>query len=151
MTIRYSPGLQNAILTAVKTTMANGVIDIYTGSQPASPQSPATGTLIGTVTLAAGAFVAGTATNGLEFDAPVLNVMGKAAAEEWKFVAIAAGDIGWGRFRANAADNNSDSTSLNRMDFSIGVTSGDARTGKITYAIGEPGIITSLNLTLANR
>lgn len=149
--IRYSPALFADMLGAVDTALTNGIINIYTGTQPASPQSPAAGTKIGIATKAAGAFTPGVSTNGLNFAAPVLNVMGKEPAEEWKFIAIADGDIGWGRFVGNAADNNSDSTTLRRLDFSIGINSGDARTGKISYLIGEPGVITSLTLTLANR
>lgn len=150
MAIRYSTKLFNAMLSAVDTQLTNGVIKLYTGAQPASPDSPATGTLIGTVTLAAGAFTPGTATNGLNFATPVLNVMGKESAEEWKFIAVADGTIGYGRFVGNATDSNGTSTALPRLDFSVGITSGDARTGKVTYATGEPGVIQSFDLTQSN-
>jgi hypothetical protein len=76
--------------------------------------------------------------------------MSKEPAEEWKFIAVAAGTIGWGRFVGNATDSGASSTTLPRIDFSIGITTGDARTGKVTYAIGEPGVIQSFDLTQSN-
>lgn len=60
MTVRLSTGLRNNIVgpTGVGATFANGVIEIRTGSQPATADSAATGTLLGTVTFASGAFTA---------------------------------------------------------------------------------------------
>jgi hypothetical protein len=150
MAVRYSTKLRNVQAAAVKTALADGVIDLYTGTQPATPDSPAVGTKIGRITLGGNAFVAGTATNGLEFDAPVLDVLSKASAEEWKFTALADGRIAWARFIGNATDDNSTSTALPRMDFTVGITTGDARTGKVDYLIGEPGVIQALALTYSN-
>lgn len=150
MAIRYSTKLFNVMLGAVDTALTNGVINLYTGSQPSSPDAAPTGTLIGTVTINAGAFTPGSSTNGLNFAAAVLNVMGKESAEVWRFVAVAAGTIGWGRFVGNAADSGAVSTSLPRLDFTVGITSGDARTGKTTYAVGEYGTIDSFNLEPSN-
>ena len=57
MTVRLSTGLRNAIVGSMGLTGAliRGYIGIYTGSQPASADSPATGTLLGRVTAASGA------------------------------------------------------------------------------------------------
>lgn len=151
MAFRYSTGCFNSFLTKFKTDIANGSIAFYTGAQPTSPDAAVTGTYLGRATLAGGAWVAGTATNGLEFDAPVLAEIDKAAAEEWKFVCEVAGTIGYGRFVSNSAsDTGGASTSLIRIDFSVGITSGDCLMSKVTYAVGETGVIQSFNIPLSN-
>lgn len=150
MAFKYSTKMFTSMLAAIDTDLTNGVIELYTGAQPINPDAAATGTLIGTVSLDGGAFTPGTATNGLNFAAPVLNVIGKEGAETWKFTAVAAGTIGWGRFRGNAPDTGGASTVLPRIDFSVGITSGDARSSKVTYVVGEVGTIDSFNITLTN-
>jgi hypothetical protein len=150
MAFKYSTKVFNTLLGSIDTLFDQGVVLLYTGAQPTDPDSAATGTLIGTVTLDAGAFTPGVSTNGLNFATPVLNVMGKESAETWKFTAVAAGTIGYGRLVGNAVDAGGSSTTLPRIDFSVGITTGDARTSKVTYAIGETGTIDSFNITLTN-
>ena len=62
MTTRLSTALRNNIVgpTGVGATFANGIIEIRSGSQPATADAAATGTLLGTVTLASGAYTAET-------------------------------------------------------------------------------------------
>jgi len=151
MAFRYSTGCFDSFLTALKSDMADGVIKFYTGAQPTSPDAAVTGTYLGKVTLAGGAWTAGTATNGLEFGTPGSAAIDKASAEEWKFVCEVAGTIGWGRFVSNSAsDTDGSSTALKRMDFSVGITSGDCLMSKVTYAVGETGVIQSFNIPLSN-
>lgn len=58
MTLRLSTKLCNNLAgtTGFAATFANGVIDVYTGTQPASADAAATGTLLGTITQASGAW-----------------------------------------------------------------------------------------------
>lgn len=62
MTIRLSTQLRNNLVgpKGVGATFANGIIEIRTGSQPATADSSSTGTLLGTVTLNSGAYTAET-------------------------------------------------------------------------------------------
>jgi hypothetical protein len=150
MAFRYSTKLFNEFLGALKTQLADGVIHLYSGPQPANADAPVTGTLIATVTVGAGAWAAGSPTNGLEFGTVAGATVDKAPAEEWKFAAIAAGTIGWGRFVGNAVDAGSTSAVLPRIDFNVGVTSGDMRISKVTYAIGETGVIQQFRIPLSN-
>lgn len=156
MAFRYSTKIFHDFLnTAVKTALADGVINFYTGSQPANPDLAPTGTFLGKATLAGGAWTAGTATNGLEFGTVVDTGNGaasldKASAEEWKFVCSVAGTIGWARFVGNPVDAGAVSTTLSRIDFSVGVTSGDALMSKVTYAVGETGVIQSFVIPVTN-
>lgn len=126
MTWRLSTGLRNAMLnaTGLKGGLADGKIKIFTGSQPASANNAESGTLLLEITLDAGAFSHGSATNGLEFDAPASGVIAKAAAETWRGVAVADGTAGWGRFVANPTDAGGSSTTLLRLDFSVSLSGG---------------------------
>jgi hypothetical protein len=149
--ISYSTGLINSILgtAPLNTTLANGVIRVYSGAQPASADSAATGTLLGTVTLAGAAFTEGTATNGINFDAPVGRSISKAVAEDWKFKGIAAGTIGYMRFQGNAADAQASSSLLPRIDMSVGITSGDVRLSTVTSAVNSIITIDTFTITAA--
>lgn len=134
MTIRFSSGLRNGMLnaTGLKEALANGVLDLFSGAQPADADSAEQGTLLCRITVGSGAWNAGTATNGINFDAPVADVIGKAAAETWSGNAVAAGTLGWFRFKGNPADNGLASTTLARIDGSIAVTGGDLNLANIT-------------------
>lgn len=125
----------------------NGVIKVYTGAQPADADQAPTGTWLGDITVGGAAFVEGSPSNGLNFGAPVGKAVSKAAGETWKFTGAAAGTIGWFRFQANAVDNDSISTSLSRIDGSVGITSGDMRMTTVTSAIASSTTIDSFSVT----
>jgi hypothetical protein len=57
MTLRFSTGLRNNLAgnKGFASTFAKGSINIYSGTQPATADSPATGTLLGTASLSSGA------------------------------------------------------------------------------------------------
>lgn len=158
MTVRYSTGCLNKLLgengvdtgaNGLRGIFKDGVINIYTGTQPSLADNAATGTLLATVTVDAGAFTDGVATNGLEFDAPVGAVLSKAAAENWQYKGIAAGTAGWFRFRGNATDDGSLSTTLPRIDGSIGTVSGDLLLSNTAIAVNSPGTIDIFSITLS--
>ena len=161
MAFRYSTKLFNDFLNVIKTDLANGKIDFYSGTQPNSPNDSPTGTLIGSVTLAGAAWSAGSATGGIEFGTPSAASLDKNSGEEWKFTCVNAGTIGYGRFIANTtagsgslstADTGvSDTTYVYpRIDFSVGVSSGDCLMTKVTYAVGETGVLQSFVIPLSN-
>ena len=62
MTIRLSTQLRNNIVgsTGVAASFSGGVIDVYSGTQPATADSAATGTLLGRVSIASTTYVAET-------------------------------------------------------------------------------------------
>ena len=116
-----------------------GIIEIRTGTQPASADAAPTGTLLGTVTIASGAFTPGSPTNGLTFAAASNGSVAKTGV--WSFNGIAAGVAGWFRLKANAVDNNSVSTTLPRLDGSCAVSGGDMNLSNISIVIGAPNTI----------
>lgn len=150
MTVRFSTGLRDGMLnaTGIKEALADGVIRIYSGSQPTSADSATTGTLLLEITVNGGAFAHGSPTNGLEFDAPTAGVLPKAAAETWQGNGIAAGTAGWFRFVGNATDNGGSSTTLPRIDGSVGKSGADLNLSNITIAVGAPTTIDVFQITL---
>ena len=156
MAVKFSTGLVSKMhgkngtdtgADGLRGIFTNGVIKLYTGAQPADADSAPTGTMLGDITVGGGAFVEGSASNGLNFGAPSGRSISKASGETWKFTGVAAGTIGWFRFQANAVDNDSVSTSLSRIDGSVGITSGDMRMTSVTSAVGTSITVDTFSIT----
>ena len=141
--IRLSTALRNNLAgsTGFATTFANGVIEIYTGTQPVTADAAVTGTLLGTVTLASGAFTPGTSTNGLTFAAASGGAVSKSGV--WSFNGVAAGTAGWFRLKGNAVDAGGVSTILPRLDGSIAVSGADMNLSNIAISLGAPTTVDS--------
>lgn len=136
MTVRLATSLRTALAQAFATTFANGVIEVYSGTQPVTSDAAVTGTLLGTITLGSGAFTPGTATNGLTFAAAANGVVSKSGV--WSFNGVAAGTAGWFRLKGNAADAGGISNVLPRLDGSIATSGADLNLSNITIAVGAP-------------
>jgi hypothetical protein len=159
MAVKYSTGLISKLFgkngtdagaDGIRGIMANGVIRIYSGAQPVDADSIPTGTLLGSITKDGAAFVEGVGTNGVNFGAPVGRTVSKSAAEVWKFTGVAAGTMGWFRYQANAVDDDSSSTSLSRIDGSVGVNTGDMRVTSVTSAIAAVATVDTFTITAAS-
>jgi hypothetical protein len=123
---------------SLRDILKDGIIEIRTLSQAASADSAEVGTLLGTITLSGGSFTPGAFASGLEFDDPSAATMGKPSASEWKFTAVATGTAGHFRHKGNAEDTGALSTTLPRMDGSIGL-SGSGRDMTMTTTSIESG------------
>lgn len=147
MTVRLSTQLRNNLAgtTGFASTFANGIIEIYSGSQPVTADAAVTGTLLGTVTLNSGAFTPGTATNGLTFATAAAGAVAKSGV--WSFAGIAAGTAGWFRLKGNASDAGAASTVLPRMDGSIATSGADLNLSNIAIAVGAPNTIDTFTFT----
>lgn len=136
--LRLSTGMRDALLgtQSFKDIFMDGVIYIYSGSQPSSADSAVLGTLLGKVTLDANSFTFGNSANGLEFDTPSNGEISKASGDNWQFEGITDGVAGWGRLMGNANDDLGQSESLPRLDFSIGRTGADLNLSNTDVAVG---------------
>lgn len=145
--IRLSTKLRDNLAgtTGFAATFANGIIEIYSGAQPATADSAVTGTLLGTVTLNSGAFTPGVATNGLTFAAASGGAVSKSGV--WSFNGVAAGTAGWFRLKGNAVDAGGISTVLPRLDGSIAVSGADMNLSNIVIAVSAPNTIDSFTWT----
>ncbi|WP_025915526.1 hypothetical protein [Herminiimonas sp. CN] len=143
MTIRLSMGARNSLAgpKGFGATFEAGVIYVYSGPQPLSADNPVAGTLLGIVTKDAAAFVAGTPTNGLSFAVPVMGVVSKQPADNWKFIGLADGTAGWFRLMGNAYDALGASTTLSRLDGSVGTSGADLNLSNINVVVGSPNTI----------
>jgi hypothetical protein len=139
MSVIMSTGLKQALLgtQGIDEVFTNCTIFFYTGAQPATADSAISGTLCAQATVNGGPFTPGSGTNGLNFDSPVAGLLSKAAAETWKIKGSAAATLGWGRIVGNAVDDTLTSTTLPRIDFSCGITSGDMRLSSVTTSVGS--------------
>lgn len=147
MTVRLSTGLATLLCgtSGFAEVFEKGIIEIRTGAQPATADAAATGTLLGTVTLASGAFTPGEPTNGLTFAAPANGAVSKTGT--WSFNGVAIGTAGWFRLKGNAPDNDALSTTLPRLDGSIAVSGADMNLSNISITVGAPTTIDSFTYT----
>lgn len=135
---------------SLKDIMKDGVIKVYSGAQPTSADDAISGTLLITFTVSSGAFVEGAFGNGLEFEnSPTDGIIEKSASEVWSGVAVATGTAGWFRFVGNAADAGALSTTLPRIDGSVGVSGADMNFGTTSIVTGRTYTLDTFSLTLA--
>ena len=150
MTVRFSSGLRDAMLnsTGLKGAFTNGVLEIYSGVQPASADDAVQGTLLLTITESGGAFTPGSPTNGLNFDTALEGVIAKAAAETWSGSGVATGLAGWARLKGNAVDAGGASTTLPRIDLAIAQSGGDLNLSNTSIVTGAPNSVGVFQITM---
>jgi len=129
--------------------MRNGVINVYSGSQPATADAAVVGTLLVKLTVSSGAFVAGAEGSGLEFDAAALGVISKCSEEVWSGLGLAAGTASWFRFVANPADpGTADSGyAYPRIDGTVGVSGADCTISNTQIVVDAPYTMDTFTLT----
>lgn len=153
MAVRLSTGLVNALAGggagagSFKDIFANAVIVIRTGTQPATADAAETGDVIGMITVNGGAFAAGVADNGLNWDAAVAGVCAKPSAEEWAIIPTASGSAGYGRLYANDMTTGESTTAV-RMDLACGVGAGELRFSSTNLVATVKSVVNSLNITV---
>lgn len=150
MALNFSTGLRNAMLdsTGLRTALAAGVINIYSGPQPSSADDPIQGTFLAQVTVDSLPWNPGSPDNGLNLDVPVNGVIAKVAAENWSFKGASDGVAGWFRFVGNAPDDGSASTTLPRIDGSVGTYGADLNLSNTNIVTGAPATIDVFQLTM---
>jgi hypothetical protein len=151
--INLSTGAKTMLLTtgSLNSIFTTGCIYVYSGAKPADADSAVTGNLLGTVSKDGGTFTPGSPTNGLTFTSPaVLGVMSK-SSDTWKLKGSAIGNIGYARFVGNATDAGGASTSLPRMDFDVGTTSGVLQLTSTATTVGSQTTVDTFTLALATQ
>jgi hypothetical protein len=133
---------------SLKDIFHDGVLKIYSGTQPTDADTAVAGSLLVTITESAGAFVAGAFDNALEFGDSAAGAIAKAAAETWQGVAAASGVAGWFRLCANPTDAGAASTTLPRIDGSIGTSGADLNLSSTTITSGQTYTIDTFSITL---
>jgi len=124
MARRDNIALRNLQIDAVDAAFASGFLDLYTGAQPASADTAATGTLLASIPLPA--------------DAHSAAASGSASkAGTWSVTIAASGTVGWARMR-NAADTI-------RRDFSVTATAGGG-----DYTVADTALVAGGTVTVTS-
>jgi hypothetical protein len=146
MSIRLSTGAFEAILStgSFQSVFAEGVICVYSGTQPANADLVETGDLLCTINVDGGVFTPGGGV-GLEFDAASGKTISKAAAQTWTGSFAQEGTAGWFRFYDNDKVTGA-STSAIRFDGSVGTSRSDIIVATTAATVG--GAITLDSFTL---
>lgn len=125
----------------------NGILEIYSGSQPADADAVETGTKLMRISVSSGAVTPGVATNGLNFDAPSAGVLSKATGEVWSGVGLADGTAGWFRLYTNLYHTGS-GTSKIRFDGSISTQGAQMNMASVAIVTGRTTTLDSFAITL---
>ena len=128
-------------------SLRNGIIEIYSGTQPATADLAETGTKLVRITISSGAFTPGSPTNGLNLSDAASGVTSKESGEVWSGVGLASGTAGWFRYY----DNNyttGDSSSAVRFDGVCGVGTGELRMSSLSIAVSATTTVDSGSLTV---
>jgi hypothetical protein len=129
MTVRLNDNMANDLLDGIDSVFNSGTLEIRSGSQPASANDAATGTLLASIALPADAFAAAASRS-------------KGKSGTWQDAsADAAGTAGWFRLK-NGADTR-------RIDGSVTATGGGGQVevDNTSLAAGQQFTITAFNLT----
>ena len=130
----------------------DGILEIYSGTQPTSADAAKTGTLLAKITLGSGAWVAGAPANGLEFGLASAGVIAK-ETPVWSGTGLVAGTAGWYRLYANATDAGALDSSYEypRIDGSIGTSGAQLNASSTSISVGATITIDSFQITLAEE
>lgn len=144
---RLSTAYANEQLAHFAETFKNGVLAIYSGTQPASADDAETGTLLCLITKDGGTFVPGQPGNGLNFGTPAGGRIDKATTEEWKGTVLADGTAGWFRFYDNSYTTGA-STTAKRFDGTISnTTTQEMQTNNTLFMEGDTAKVTGFPVT----
>ena len=154
MALRISTALRTALLGAAtgdngsfKDLMADGIIEIYSGSQPADADTAESGTKLVRITVASGAFTPASATNGLEFGNASGGSIAKASGEVWSGVGLVTGTAGWFRFYDNDYDTGAGTDKV-RFDGSVATSGAQLNLSSTTITLSATLTIDAFTVTM---
>src|SRR5271165_2345079 len=133
MTIRLSTGARAAMMgdgtnKGLIAALTAGFMNIYTGTQPATADTGATGTLLGTVTHNND----GTTGITMQQSAGVASIYNT----NWQFAGLAVGVAGWFRYWPAGGNPAATSTTEPRVDGLIGTAGADLNFTNTNIALG---------------
>jgi hypothetical protein len=125
----------------------NGILEIYSGTQPSDADTIEAGTKLLRISVGSGAVTPGVATNGLNFDAPASGVLSKAAGEVWSGVGITGGTAGWFRFYTNLYHTGGGTTKI-CFDGAVSTSGAQMNLSSVSIVQGATTTIDSFTVTL---
>jgi hypothetical protein len=139
MALRLSTGAMTALAgtRGLKDVFDGGVLDIYTGGQPAGADYAETGSKLVRITVASG-------TAGLTFGTAATGFLPK-SADVWSGAVVLAGVAGYFRLYGTAGTSGS-SASERRIDGNVGVTGSDLVLSNTSLTLGATVTIDTFTL-----
>ncbi len=128
MASRTALARRNASLTAMNTSLVSGLLRIYSGAQPATPETTASGTLLATLTLGS---TAGDVANGVW---TARSITGDTAAD-------ATGTAGWFRVLQSGG-------TTAEFDGAVGTSGAELNLNSVSIVSGGEVNVTALTYTL---
>jgi hypothetical protein len=134
---------------SLKDVFKDGILRVYSGTQPTDADQAFNGTLLCSFTKSAGSWAAGSPANGLRLGTAASGAIAK-DANTWQGVAVATGVAGWFRFYANATDAGAGDPTflLPRIDGSIGTSGAQMNMSSTAITIGATITIDTFTITL---
>ena len=145
--MRLGTGLRNKLLAGasgsggLKAILDGGVMDIFTGSQPASADYVETGTKLIRISSTSGS----AATDGLLFGTSASGILPR-TTPAWTGVVTVAGVAGWFRFYGTAGTSGTSATA-NRIDGAVGVSGADLNLSHTSLVVDSVLTISTFNIT----
>ena len=141
--LRLSTGLRDGMMgtSTLKEELNGGVLDIFTGSQPASANYIETGTKLVRISTSAGTG----STTGLVFGTAGTGILPKSASD-WKGTVSVAGVAGWFRFYGTSGTTGTSSTAI-RMDGAIGVSGADLNLSHTSLTADSTLTVSTFSIT----
>lgn len=129
------------VLDGFKAIFKDSFINVYTGSQPTSPDDAATGTLLFTL-------YSDGSSAGLEFGEAASGVISKSASETWSGTAVAAGTAGWFRLYEGGDTPGSSSSTAARLDGAVAISGAQLNMSNTTIVVGAVQTLSSFSFTM---
>lgn len=147
MTIKLSTGLRNYMLDtgSFKAAFPGGAngsrLRIFSGSPPADADAAETGTLLVNITN-------NSTTTGITFDTATAGTIAKTPSETWSGVNAATNTAGYFRLTTGTADGGGSSTTLRRLQGSVGVSGADLNLSSVSLTSGATQTIDFFSVAL---
>lgn len=134
------------ILDGFAEIMRGAKINIYTGSQPATADTAASGTLL--ATFGTNLDTGDASVDGVTWDPASDGVVNKPSSETWTAKAVAAGNAGWFRVFEDGDDPSGSSATAARIDGSIAVSGGEMSVTSVAIALDSIQTIAAFSYTI---
>jgi hypothetical protein len=143
MAIRRSIGLRTGLCSTsgIKDLLEGGVLDIFTGSQPASADYVETGTKLVRISSTSGT----TVNDGLKFGTSSAGII-PLTTPAWTGVVSVAGVAGWFRFYGTTGTSGTSATTI-RFDGAVGVSGADLNLSYTNLVADSVLTISTFNIT----
>ena len=140
-TVLFDDVVCEELLDGVAEIMRNCRINVYTGSQPASANNAATGTLLYMITRN------NDGVTGLEWTSASNGTIAKPAQQTWAGTGVANGTAGWFRVFEEGDNPASSSTTMARFDGAVATSGGEMTVTSTTVATGAVQTVSSFTYT----